>query len=513
MAELIIPRRLHPFTLVQQFLKSLPALALILVPALLRPRPDQWFTMVLALGFGVLTVPLIVLQYLRFSYYITDTEIIIHSGVITRRKRNIPIDRVQNIEIVQSLLPRLIGTAKVKIETAGSQTTEGVLEYVTLDEAQRIRQIVRAHQHAHATVAPVKDAADEHAVSYATTLAESNEVPSDEERTLFTMTLRQVLLSGAFRFSLLYLAIIFSALQQLDVFSRIEDIMEWMMRGGLEPYANFARSSPWLVGFFVLLFTLLLGWLSGVALSLQKYYGFRLWLNGDKLQKRHGLLTVSEGTIPLAKVQALVLRSNPLMRRFGWYRLELQTMGNNPQQQGHQMAIPFAQQDTILTLAPHIRPFELPEAFTSVSKLTIRRAFLRYSIVLLALVLPIASVWKAALWGLFLIPLLLYLALLQYQNHGYALDGDMLYIRRGVWSQYLWVVPADKFQVLFATRSFFQRRLGLSSLIIDLAGSRTFKYPKITDMVEGDASAFLETLYARFQAQFARATGEDKRED
>ena len=140
-------RRLHPLTLVQRVLKSLPALIFVLLPFLGGASDTSNWIWLGFLGiYSLVALPLIVAQYVRFQYWITSREVVIHSGVFTRRKRSIPLDRIQNIVIERSLLPRLMGTAKVKIETAGSKTTEGVLEYVTLREAQHIRQVVRTYQ-------------------------------------------------------------------------------------------------------------------------------------------------------------------------------------------------------------------------------------------------------------------------------------------------------------------------------------------------------------------------------
>ncbi len=498
-------QRLHPLTLVQRVVKSLPVLFFVLLSFLSGSSgTDNWITLSFLALYGVFALPMIGLQYLRFQYWITPHEVVIHSGVLTRRKRSIPLDRIQNIVIERSLLPRLLGTATVKIETAGSKTTEGVLEYVSLDEAQRIREIVRSYQRQLvATALPEAAAEDGLTMTPAAAPAAVESLPQG----LFTMTLPRILLSGAFRFSLLYLALIFSGLQYvMDAINLTpEQIADWLMGDGLQPITEVAQASPWLLGLVTVLAAMLLGWLTGIVINLTKYYGFRLWLEGDKLHRRHGLLTVSEGTIPLKKVQSLILRSNPLMRRFGWYRLELQTMGYDVEKQGYQVAVPFAKKDEILKLAPHIRPFALPETFAPVSKITIRRMFIRYSMTLLVVLVPLAYYWQPALWGLLTLPLLLYLAFLQYRNHGYALHDDMLYIRRGVFQHYVWVVPVDKFQVFYTAGSFFQRRLGLRSLVIDTAGAGSFRFPQVVDVVDEVAEDFTKTLYDRFQAHFAPA--------
>jgi len=495
-------------TLVQRVLKSLPALFFILLPFVAgSSNTDSWFMLGFIAFYGAFALPLIVAQYLRFAYWITPAEIVIHSGVFTRRKRSIPLDRIQNIVIERSLLPRLLGTAKVKIETAGSKTTEGVLEYVAFDEAEKIRQVVRTYQQHLDTDAPGTTPAaitdpDEDAVAGPPPAAAP---PVPKQEMLFTMALPRILLSGAFRFSLLYIALIFSGMQYvLDAMNKSpEDIAEWFVRGGLEPYTEAAQASPWLLGVVTIFLAALLGWVTGVVVNLNKYHGFRLWLEDDKLHRRHGLLTISEGTTPLHKVQALIVRSNPLMRRFGWYRLELQTMGYDVEQQGYQVAVPFAKEAEILALAPHIRRFAIPDALTPVSPIMVRRTFVRYGLALGAVLAPSAYYWRPALWGLALLPLLLYLAVRQYRNHGYALQDGILYIRRGVFQQYVWIVPVDKLQVFYTAGTLFQRRLGVRSVVVDTAGAGTFRFPQIVDVVAETADEFLRALYERFQAHFA----------
>ncbi|PSQ94577.1 MAG: hypothetical protein BRD53_05745 [Bacteroidetes bacterium SW_7_64_58] len=487
------PQRLHPLTLLLRVGASLPALLVILLPILRNPGSTENLTsLVLGVLYGLFALPAILLQYWRFSYRITPKQIVIQSGVLNRKNRSIPIERVQNTQIERNLVARMLGLAKVKIETAGSSGTEGSLEYVHLDEAQKIRQVVRSFQ---------RESAD----------AEADATDEDEAdvETLLDMSLRRVLLSGAFRFSLLYLAVIFSV---LELFNPETLIQRFIRADRLDWLTEVMFSHPALAIFASVLVAVILGWISGIAVHLARYYDFQLWLDGDKLRKRHGLFTVTEGTIPLDKVQTLILRTNPLMRAFGWYELKVQTIGINVEEQGHRVIAPFAGGDRLLELARRVRTFELPESFTSVSPLTIRRRFFRYTAVLTALLLPTVYFWPVGWpylggvalpwWGFGLVPLILGWALLQYRNHEYAASEDGFYIRRGVVSHYLWIVPIEKFHVFHATASIFQRRLGLKTLFVDTAGAATFAYPEVIDVPADEADAQFNTLYQRFKALY-----------
>lgn len=85
------------------------------------------------------------LYYYRFSYSLGEDTLEIDSGIISRRQREIPFGRIQNVDIVQDPLARIVGIAVVTVETAGGDGTEAALKYVDHDEAERIRRDVQ-HQ-------------------------------------------------------------------------------------------------------------------------------------------------------------------------------------------------------------------------------------------------------------------------------------------------------------------------------------------------------------------------------
>ncbi len=499
------PQKLHPGTLVLRFIATLPALAILLLPTLTNPDSSAWLPLFFSLLYGVIAVPAIVLQYLRFSYRITPQQIIIQSGVINRQNRSIPIERIQNVEIEQRLLARLMNLAQVRIETAGSASTEASIEYVQLDQAHKIRSAVRAYQRA-ATGAEQ------------TTEATPEDVEADRE-TLFSMSLSRVLLAGAFRFSLFYLAIIFSILQFVDP----ETLTNWLLRseGRVDQFMDTMYDSPLLTGLVTVVVAALLGWLSGILITLSRYYGFTLWAEEGKLRKRHGLFTLTEGTIPIAKVQVMIVQTTPLMRYFGWYSLEVQTMGLNADQQGQRMVAPFARWDTVMRLAERVKPFDLPETFDRVSPLTIRRHFFRRLGVLLAGLAPTLYFWPSGWWhpygvalpwwALLTIPLIGVAAYLHYYYHRYRIGHDGLYVRRGVLRHYLWIMPINRYQVVYATDSILQRRLGLKSMFVDTAGASAFAYPDIIDVEAPVADTSIDTLYDQFHTLYTAKVAEAKR--
>lgn len=60
------------------------------------------------------------LEYISFTYELTETEIIIRYGILTRHTVVIPYLRIQNINSKRTLLERFLGLATLVIETAGT---------------------------------------------------------------------------------------------------------------------------------------------------------------------------------------------------------------------------------------------------------------------------------------------------------------------------------------------------------------------------------------------------------
>ena len=507
-------RRLHPWTLMQRFVVSLPGFVILLIPVVRSPSGSSWLNLGIALVYGAVTLPLIYLQYHRFRYWITPKELVIHSGVLTRRRRNIPIERIQNIEIERRLLPRLLGTASVKVFTAGSAAAEGALEYVSVSEANRIREVIRQFQRRMAESAPpsmgpagdVERAAPDESrpgapsqvftgdLARVSTLAATE---NDAGEHLFSMSLERVLLSGMFRFSLLYIAIIFSFLQFIEPDPEL--LAEMLTRGRFRRWTVEITNSPWMAGSVAVLAAALLSWLSGIAVNLNKYYRFSLWQEKDKLHKKHGLLTLSEATIPLKKVQALICRSNPVMAYFGWWALELQTMGLNVREQGHRVAAPFGREEEIVPLTGRIFPVRWPVRLSRVSRLTIRRRSIRYGVLLVLASGLLALLWRPALLTLILLPLVPVWAWLQYRHHAYELTDDALVIRRGVIRRMLWYIPIEKMHVFYSAQSIFQRRLRLKTVYVDTAGASNLHFPTIVDLPSDVAEAMTGRMYDRFR--------------
>ena len=92
-----------------------------------------------ALAFAVPVAIGAVLQYAVFRYRLADDEIVVRDGLLTRTERHIPYARIQNVDLVQNPLHRLLRVALVRVETASGSKPEAVMRVLSLDAVDEMR--------------------------------------------------------------------------------------------------------------------------------------------------------------------------------------------------------------------------------------------------------------------------------------------------------------------------------------------------------------------------------------
>ncbi len=491
------PKRLHPLTLLYRGIMNAPALIIPIYFALSKGQTDELFYIFIMIFILFFTLPAIVLNYYFFKFQITDKELVIYSGIIAKKQKNIPVKRIQNINIEQNFLQRLMGITKVQIETAGEATAEGILEFVSKKDAAEITNTIRHFQDKYENATTKQSIKDEliDNIDVRKGIIEAKETATE----LFYMSNFKVILYGMLRFrpiALVFGVWLYTFLQQ---FFTIPELTEGFIESNFN-YIEKLNSFELIIFVIIALFVIILSsWVLDIILTFNKFYGFRLIKDTNKFITNYGLFTKRQITIPLKKLQTIVITTNPIKKLINYYTLGLQTagMGSNPSQ--NVVAVPFATKEEVEILAQNIREFSFPEEFKKVSKKTIRRALVKYFLYFVPIVAGLFFVSNNALWLLLIAPLLVWAAVLKWQYRGYSIENNLIFVKQGFWFQKVSIVPIEKIQTIIIKESFFQRRLGLSTLHIDTAAGIVMSDCSIIDIDSEDAIIISENLLEEFK--------------
>jgi len=420
----------------------------------------------------------------RFDYELTADTFDLRSGVVSRRTREIPYRRVQNVDVSRNVLQRALGIAELRIETAGGGETEAQLRYVSDDEADRIqREIGRLKRG----------------------VAEDETDPQPETtKELFAITARELLLLGVVRVDLRLLSFVTVLLPIV-----IPSVSETF------PLLDLLRAAPLVLGGLVALALVV-----SSAAAVANYYGFELHRGADELRYRRGLLQEYSGTIPLDKVQSVSVTENVLARRLGYASLEVETAGYAPGGNGNgsQSAVPLARRERVFDLARSVEGFG-EVSFQRPPRRARTRYAVRYSLVVAFLTAVSLAVVRftpisppvPALSPLVLLIFVPVAAHLKWANLGYALTDDHFVAREGFWTRTTRVVPYYRVQTLVESATVFQRRRDLATLVVDTAGSQGFgaNDARALDIDVSRANELRRTLEERFQTALVATRAEN----
>jgi putative membrane protein len=430
--------------------------ALYLVPSLL-----------LMLGFAGLFSWL---AWRNFRYCVGDSDIRVERGLLSRSARSVPYERSQDVSLEQSLVPRLFGMVDVKFETGAGGKDEVRIRYVTMAEAEALRETVRARK----TGTVVES-------------VEGGEVPTQAPgRLLFAMDLKRLLTFGLFEFSLVVFAVLGGAAQQFDFLLPFDiwDFRAWsgQLAGPGHWLQDLGIATQLLGGILALALLALVGLATGLGRTVLRDYGFRLEETPKGLRRRRGLLSRTDVVMPTHRIQALTLTTGWLRRRFGWHGLSVVSLATDAKS-GNHVVVPFAQVEEIAPVVAETG-FQLPD-----EALDWRRSSARHRVdqaLLGAIPLALAAVAVAAIaprvgapatWTTLItlgLALLAALTVLRenflWRHDRHALDVRHLFARHGWLAPHLAIASRLKLQSVEIVQGPLARRRGYAVLNLGLAG-------------------------------------------
>ncbi len=436
----------------------LPALALFLSAGTRVVLP----AVLLALLVGL---PLGFLSWWRFRYRVGGGRLELHSGVLSRSVRTIPVERVRGIHVTEPFLHRLLGLVRVDVEAAagGEQSAELSLPAVSRAQADELREAL---------------------------LAAGPRVAAVEELPLYRATPGRLAIAGVTSWSYLFApaAIVGVALNLAD------DLPGGFVERAAEAAADrFPTDAVGLALVGVAAVALVLA--SAATGSLLVDWSFTLRDEGERLTTDRGLLTRRVVHLDRERIRGADVRDTPLRRPFGLASVTAIAAGIGGREGGTTLAPILGNEEIsafLRAVDPHAPGIDAPLTAhppAARSRRLVRAVTL--PLVLLAILAALGVVWAAAVAAAALV-LGVPLALDRYRQLGHAFDGRRLALREGSirrrWSE----LDPDAAVGFELRTSPGQRRAGLATLTVHLgqgAGSR-----RALDIGEEQAAALLRRL-------------------
>jgi len=415
-------------------------------------------------GFFVVALLVAAISWYRLTYTTGPEDIRVEQGLLSLRARSVPYERIQDVSIERPFLARPLGLATIQFETGSGGKDEIDLRYVTVEEAQRLRDLVRERRD------DSGDAVREPAGSAAS---------ARRAAPMFAMGPRRLVVFGLFEFSLVIFALLLAGAQQLDFLLPFEiyELENWarLFEGQRDRITGIGREGPLLAALAGLIGVVVLGVVTGIVRTFARESGFRLEHTSRGFRRQRGLFTRTDVTLPVHRVQAARVDTGLVRYRFGWHGLRFVSLASDPSGSSSHAVAPFARLEEIW---PVVRAAGLePPDETTEWRRPLPGPWIWHTVVIASTLAPaglVVSLVRGSALPLAMAALAAVVVAcahaLAWRRRRYARDDRQLYVRKGNLAPKLTIAPQVKLQTVEIAQGPIARWRGYATLHLGLAG-------------------------------------------
>ena len=332
----------------------------------------KWYYIVLAC---VIILIYSIIKWYNIKFYISDEMLVYKQGILSRKKQEIPLDKISTVDMEQNLINRIFDVCNLKVDSGavGDGQTE-VKITVKMDFAKKFREeLLKSYK-------------------------SSEEIKEDKslKESYIKASMKDLAIYGITKNKLGWLVGLFAILSQINEFlseeflNSIDNKAESFVNG-IGDIAKNSTSIAFIVisVILVILFLYIIVSVVSILIEIIKYYNFSLYESSNKLNIEYGLITKKKYSLPIEKIQALKLKQNFLGQFLGLYNMEGIVIGYGDEDDKKAIIFPVANEKLknhiINTLLPE---FNFEGDFNNPPKRAIFKFIVKRNIISLILISP-----------------------------------------------------------------------------------------------------------------------------
>lgn len=457
------------------FQKTVRAIALPVIFVVIKTKGTGHLGLILIAVFASIALILAIVSYLkyqRFTFFLDEEkqEFIINEGIFNKTTLTIQLNKIQQVNINQSLIQQMIGVYSLDIDTAGSEKKEASIKAVDHQTASLLKQRLLSREPEPAIATTETTVAEQSATSMQAPVLK-----------LSTNTLLKIGITSNYGASLLLISgFIYGTLQLFKDYTDAFEIER-------EQISAAVTKGFTLVSLCILLvFALIVILSTNIIRTFLKYFNFEMVRQKRSLAISSGLFTKHNTLLKPGKVQLSAFSQNYFQKKLNLLNMKIRQASfdeaSTEESKKTDIEIPgcnTAERDEVLKMILG----QIPEKGASL-KPNYRFIFLQCMI---KIVIPIAlfiitglihQPYSAYFWVIIpYIPLVGTMLYFEFKRHRLYVNEHFIIKRSGIWDVEHEIIEPHKIQAITAKQYFWHKKADVGHLIIHTAaGILHFKY-------------------------------------
>lgn len=387
------------------------------------------------------------IEFFRYRYFIEGNEFIVLSGVFSKVKTSIPINRIQSVHLIQTYLHQFTNTCELKLETAGSDKTEIELKAIKHEQALALQALFN-----NKTIVST----------------EKEQAAPIQLMGLQSMDLIKLALSENHIKTLLI--IVGFAIARLDDLRQFFGFDAESMIDQKVDQTSFGWSLLLQLSILVLLITLSASFIRVII----RFANMQLNSTAKGVQMQWGFIQTQQKMLLQNKVQLISWSSNFVRRMLGIQMLRFYMTGEDLVKTEQHIQLPVMQTSFLQQLTAS---YQIQWPKDHAPSHSVHHAYGWRSTIIW--ILPLSIIAAIGLyflnpWLMFLpLVFLLYMAIsnwIRFQQYEFWYNNESIQIKKGIWGREYSLLNFDKVQHVVVKSSPFQRSKGLATIVFHTAG-------------------------------------------
>lgn len=411
-------------------------------------------------------------RYLNFTFFIEDGDFVLHKGIFKKTRIAVPLHKIQQVNINQNFIQRILKVYEVEVDTAGSSKTEITIKAVSRQYALALKERLL-----------LDGTATDDTFNNDASLGLTKQKPFIYIS--FSSILKTGITSNYLRSFGILLAFFISTFQHLDDYLTFSDTKDSFIHDyfNTEFLLRFIAS----IIFTILLLTLFIN----LGRTILRFYDYKVTKEKNSLLLSHGLINTQNTIIRPDKVQMVTVGRNYFQKKFDINDIKIRQASDLEQSKDRakmSMEIPGVNENekNILlefllekmpergfAVKPNFRKIIL-ESFTAI----IIPVALLYGYT--KLVPPVAGVLMIVPFYVVFVSILIYFA---FRNSRLFITPDFIIRQRGAWDIDNDILAPHKIQGIQLQQYFWQKMSDVGVVKIYTAGGHiTFGLANFTEL-------------------------------
>lgn len=398
-----------------------------------------------SLLFGSIIILVVSIMYFidwhNTIFYFEENSISYKKGTINVKKREIPFNKINTVDISQSMIQKLLDVYQIKIDTGS--VIEEKSEIVLLLESSRASEIRNL------LLEKNTDNIDEDTTNEYTL--------SSKDLLIYTLT-SNVILSG--------MGIIFVIINFIDDY--INEFLNINLIDRIIPSDN-AVFKMVLIFILFVIFSIFIA----IIRNYIKYDGFRVYIENDKLNIKYGMCNKKNYSFQRKKIKGIHIKQNFIMQKLNLRTIEVESIGYGDEEGEKAILYPICTEKLQKNIIEDLMPeFSFKGTINKPPKNSIFRFMIKKLIFAFIIICFLVYKFSYGYLSILLIPFVLVVGFLEYKNTAMGMSENLVYMCCNGFNRNQSIIKMSAVQSFEVSETYFQKLKGLSNYKINIFGNQ-----------------------------------------